>query len=166
VLAAIVAGVFGALHDQLSYTVSPEYFTKFKFRQFGMMNVDLPERVRAAYVGLLASWWMGAFMGVLVGLAGFLHRDESVAVRTLVQSLILSVAVVLAASSVGLLYGYFRTQQINLLTYREWFIPRDVTHLRSFLCAGYMHNAAYLGGALAIPVAWGFHLLVRRQSCD
>lgn len=32
VLAAMVAaGLFGVVHDQISYTVSPEYYTRFKF---------------------------------------------------------------------------------------------------------------------------------------
>ncbi len=47
-LAMLAAGLFGVLHDQISYSVSPEYFTKFKFLQFGLTDSDLPERVRAS----------------------------------------------------------------------------------------------------------------------
>jgi len=50
---------------------------------------------------------------------------------------------------------------IDVAEYRGWFIPNDVTDLRRFLCAGYMHNSFYLGGVLAIPVAWAFHIVVR-----
>ena len=32
IIAPIMAAVYGAIHDQLSFTISPEYFTKFKFR--------------------------------------------------------------------------------------------------------------------------------------
>ena len=35
------AGVYGALHNQISFTVSPDYFFAFKFRQFG-----IPEEFR------------------------------------------------------------------------------------------------------------------------
>lgn len=35
------AGVYGALHHQISYTVSPDYFHAFKFHQLG-----IPERMR------------------------------------------------------------------------------------------------------------------------
>ena len=35
VIAVLFAGLYGVVHNQISYTVSPEYFTKFKFRQFG-----------------------------------------------------------------------------------------------------------------------------------
>ena len=50
VLAMVTAGLFGALHDQVSYSVSREYFTRFKFSQFQLLNPAVPERVRAAEV--------------------------------------------------------------------------------------------------------------------
>ncbi len=34
--AILLSGLYGIIHDQISYTVSPEYFTKFKFQQFGI----------------------------------------------------------------------------------------------------------------------------------
>ena len=69
VLAICAAGIFGMLHDQISYTVSNEYYTKFKFIQFDLLDLQLPDRVRAAMVGFLASWWMGVPLGVLTGVA-------------------------------------------------------------------------------------------------
>ena len=35
ILASIlIAGIYGILHDQITYTISYEYFTLFKFEQF------------------------------------------------------------------------------------------------------------------------------------
>ena len=34
VFGCVIAGVYGALHDQISFTVSPDYFFAFKFHQF------------------------------------------------------------------------------------------------------------------------------------
>jgi hypothetical protein len=34
VLACLFAGIYGALHNQISYSVAPEYFTQFKFIKF------------------------------------------------------------------------------------------------------------------------------------
>lgn len=33
-LGAIAGGLYGILHDQFTYSLSPEYFTKLKFDQF------------------------------------------------------------------------------------------------------------------------------------
>ncbi|MBK9392375.1 MAG: signal peptide-containing protein [Uliginosibacterium sp.] len=158
VLAVLAAGAFGALHDQISYSVSPEYFTRFKFFQFQLLDPAVPERLRAAQVGFLASWWMGIPLGLLSGVAAFIHRSPAKMQRALAWSLLVIVGFTLAFAIAGLTYGFIQTETIEPSRYTNWFIPSGVNDLRHFLCVGYMHNAAYLGGALAIPIAWGFHL--------
>lgn len=159
-VAIIVAGLYGMIHNQISYTVAPEYFTKFKFRQFGLTEVALPDRVRASMVGFLASWWMGIPIGLLVSLAGFIHRDYRDMFRVTLWSFLVVVGFTLLFGLCGLLYGYIQTAHIDPANYRGWYIPNDVTDLRRFLCAGYMHNSSYIGGVIAIPVAWIFHIVV------
>ena len=56
--AAILAGAYGALHDQISYSLSIEYFTKFKFLQFNIPWAYRMPRTGASVVGFLATWWM------------------------------------------------------------------------------------------------------------
>ena len=55
-LGAILAGCYGALHEQISFNISPEYFTKMKFDQFRYADFGWPARVFASEVGFLASW--------------------------------------------------------------------------------------------------------------
>jgi hypothetical protein len=50
VLGCLIAGIYGCLHDQISYTVSPEYYTRFKFHQFCVPET-LHNRLGAAVVG-------------------------------------------------------------------------------------------------------------------
>jgi len=66
----------------------------------------------------------------------------------------------------GLLYGYFKTDSINLADYRGWFIPDDVVNLRRFLCAGYMHNSSYLGSVLGIVAGWIFQVAIKFRTKD
>ena len=40
IIACIYAGTYGAIHNQISYTVSLEYFTKFKYLQFGVSSAS------------------------------------------------------------------------------------------------------------------------------
>jgi hypothetical protein len=112
-------------------------------------------------VGFLASWWMGIPIGLLVGAAGFIHRDSREMFRVTLWSFLVVVGFTWLFGLGGLLYGYFQTAHIDVADYRGWYIPDDVTDLRRFLCAGYMHNSSYLGGVLAIPVAWIFHVVMR-----
>lgn len=170
VLAAVLAaGAFGALHDQISYTVSPEYFTKFKFVQFDLLNDAVPERVRAAQVGFLAAWWMGVPLGVLIGAAGFIHPDVAQMRRALFWSLVVAVAFTLLVALGGLAYGLIQTGTLELAHREGWYIPQGLVQPHRFISVGYMHNAAYIGGEIAVPVAWAFHLVAlrkqRQQTC-
>src|SRR5262245_2708964 len=69
-LGAAVGGVYGALHDQLSYTISPEYFTKLKFAQFAYADFGWPHRVLAAEVGFLATAGVGLIAGWVLARVG------------------------------------------------------------------------------------------------
>lgn len=160
----LTAGVFGAVHDQISYSVSNEYFTKFKFVQFHLLDSALPERIRVAIVGFLASWWMGIPLGILTGIAGFIYPSAGQMRRGLALSLPLICAFVLLVALAGLVYGVVQTSTLDLSNYRGWFMPRELEFPRRFICAGYMHNSAYLGGAAAIPTSWLFHFFYRRWS--
>lgn len=159
-----VAGVYGALHNQISYTVSPEYFTKLKFQQFGYTDAQMPERIRASYVGFAASWWMGIPIGFLIGIVGFIHRDYQRMWKISLQAIIVSVLFTLIFGLCGLAYGFLQTVNFNEFDYRYWYLPDDVTDLRRFLCAGYMHNSAYLGGVLSIFAAWIYHFFLKRAE--
>jgi len=86
--AMLAAGLFGIIHDEISYSVSNEYFTKFKFIQFRLLDTNLPDRFRAAEVGFLASWWMGIPLGILCGSAGFIQRSPSLMRHALIWSLL------------------------------------------------------------------------------
>lgn len=163
-LAMLAAALFGALHDQISYGISPEYFIQFKFRQFGLLTSPLPDRLKAALVGVLASWWMGAPLGLLIGIAAPLHRDACWQRKALLLSLPLAMAVTLAAAFCGLLYGQIQTQTLAEGGYRGLWYPPGLTDPRAFLEVGYMHNFAYFGGVLAIPAAWIFHFTTRHHA--
>lgn len=54
-----MAGGFGIIHDQVTYTISPEYFKRMKFDQFRWADIGFPERVFVAEIGFLATWWVG-----------------------------------------------------------------------------------------------------------
>lgn len=167
VVAVVLASAYGVVHNQISFTVSPEYFTKYKFQQFGLVDSPLPERVRASIVGFEASWWMGPPIGLLVGVAGFLHRGHRRMLKVSLQSFVIVMAFTLIVGLFGLLCGYLVTGSIATEELSGW-TPEDVVEPRRFVCAGFMHNSSYLGGALSVLAAWVFHVVVlikgRRQG--
>src|SRR5712672_2898044 len=132
VAACLTAGLYGALHDQISYSVSPDYFHTFKFHQFHIPE-EYRNRVGVALVGWYASWWMGLLIGLPVLLIGLIMPD----VRTyLTRSLIAFVVVAVTALAVGLgalARAWLTITASNLPAY--WY-PEDVADKVAFARVG------------------------------
>jgi len=154
-----IAGTYGMLHNQISYTVSPEYFTKFKFDQFHLLNENIPERIRASTVGFMASWWMGFPIGLIAGLAGFIQKGPRQMLRISIEAMLVAVLFTLLVGCCGLAYGFYETQGVG--AFFPMYVPEGLEHPRRFICTGYMHNSSYLGGVLSIPVAWAYQIFRR-----
>src|SRR5262249_20288455 len=76
VVSGLLAGAYGAIHDQVSYAISPEYFTKLKFRPFAFADFGWPPRVMAAEVGFLGTWWVGLIGGWFLARMGLAELSE------------------------------------------------------------------------------------------
>ena len=65
-LCIAAAIVYGIVHDQFTACICLEYFTVFHPQIFPTQSPTL----LAIGWGILATWWVGAFLGVLLGIAG------------------------------------------------------------------------------------------------
>jgi hypothetical protein len=155
--ACIIAGLYGALHDQISYTVSPDYYYAFKFDQFAIPE-NLHNRVGAALVGWHASWWMGLFIGLPVLIIGLIMPDgRSYMLHALIAFAIVAVTTLL----VGLGALAVASAIITPANLPDFGYPDAVADKVAFARAGTMHNFSYLGGFLGILTA-SLYLIVAR----
>ncbi|TMP23093.1 signal peptide-containing protein [Pseudoalteromonas rubra] len=145
ILSAVVAGIYGMLHDQISYTFSEEYFTQFKFKQFGIPWAYEAPRLGAAYVGAIATWWMGILVSIVLGFFGFMFHSPRQMVRSLSKSFLVVIVVALLTGFAGLALGYYQVNEQTVSQYIQWIRP-GVSDPVQFVRVGFMHNASYLGG--------------------
>jgi len=157
-----LSALFGALHDQISYQLAPEYYQCFKFAQFGLAQYAWPEPIKAGLVGGMASGWMGLFPGLLWPL---LFRRCPLPAATLwpllrrpVLPLLLCCAL---ASGIGLMLGVKVGQDAVYLAAHP--LKACLTDVTAFWQVAYMHRAAYVGGSLAIVVGSGWLWWQRRR---
>lgn len=148
-VAIVVAGVYGVIHDQISYSFSHEYFTKFKFIQFKLNWAYEYPRLGAALVGALATWWMGLILSAILGLFGFLFKDPKIMRTSIYQAIGVAVAVAFVTGIAGLIYGYYVIDDETVNAYLYWVHP-GVTDPVLFIRVGFMHNASYLGGVIGL----------------
>jgi hypothetical protein len=157
----LFAGVYGAAHDQVSYSVSPDYYHAYKFDQFEVPE-GLRDRRGAAIVGWEASWWMGLFVGVPVLLLGLALSPgwREYLTRSLVAFGI-AAATALVAGLGALLWASLTITKANLPAYH---FPPGVLDKVAFARAGAMHNFSYLGGFLGILTASTYLVIARWRA--
>ncbi|MFN5468000.1 MAG: hypothetical protein ACK5ZC_10060 [Pirellulaceae bacterium] len=148
--ACLLAGLFGALHNQISFTVSQEYFTRFKFIQF-RIPTTVPPRLGASIVGWLASWWMGPLLAACI--LPFAHCTSQPTQRAHRTGKAFAIVVVVAAAIglLGLLLAMVTgdPETIEPLSRYGNAIDDDLAFAR----AGTMHNFSYLGAAVGCMAA-------------
>ncbi|MEM9580252.1 MAG: hypothetical protein AAF891_06155 [Pseudomonadota bacterium] len=154
-LAMVAAGLFGALHNQISFSVGSSYFYDVKFPQFGI-HPELPARIGAAQVGWMASWWMGLAMGHPAFVIGLMRSPNGPA---FLDHGLRAMGVAIAATTLGAFLGlsYGAIGNINSLV---GLLPNPdaFANPEGFVRAALMHEGSYIGGAfggmLAAIVMW------------
>ena len=143
VLSPLIGGIYGILNDQLTYTISPEYYTKFKFYQFGLVDLvnGTNPRIGALVVGFLATWWVGLPIGIILGLVGLIHRNSRQMFYVSLRAILVTIIVAFAIGLIGLGYGKFYLVDTGV----NWWFPDNLIDKENFIAVGSMHNFSYLG---------------------
>lgn len=141
--ACLLAAAYGALHNQISYTVGPDYFHALKFIQFQIAPA-LPYRFGAAIVGVQASWWMGVVIGLPIALI-CLREPTTGAMAWLFVTV--SVGIVALTLVLGLLSLLVPVTPAMLDALP---IPRAANDPIGFVRAAILHEVSYGAGMVAM----------------
>lgn len=154
-IAIIFGGIYGMLDDQLSYSISSEYYTKFKFIQFGLVEdgeaTKLPNsREYVAIVGWMATWWMGIPVGILLASVNIFQPGWRNMCRISIKALLFTLAIAFIIGLAGLLYGQLNVIHRTAEELSNWYIPDNLINRDRFLLVGSMHNFGYCGGLIGL----------------
>jgi hypothetical protein len=150
-LGALVAGLYGALHDQISYTISPEYFTKLKFHQFAWADLGWPPRVFASVIGLLATWWVGLLGGWFLARAGLAEVPSAKRRRVTAVAFGLVGGAAVVCGIAGLFFGRYDGTILNFLA--NDLAAAGVEDPRAFATVAGLHDGGYLGALVGLIAA-------------
>lgn len=150
---ALVGGVYGIVHDQITYALSEEYFTKFKFHQFGYVNSGLPDRVAVALIGFSATWWVGLIAAWCLGRRLLPAQERRHALRQIGRGFVCVLGFGLGFGILGYGYGLWRGPAADYSAWQPAVQAMGIVDSVSFIRVGYIHNASYLGGAIGLLTA-------------
>lgn len=150
-----IAGLYGILHDQITYSISNEYYTLFKFEQFGINNWNLTnERLKVGIIGFLATWWVGFILGIIYGIIS-LFQDSKKTLKTTLNSIFLNIGVTFIFGILGYIYGFLFLNVENI----NWYIPEQTENIQCFINVGSIHNFGYIGGLVGL--IFGIYYMIR-----
>jgi hypothetical protein len=152
-MGALIAGAYGVVHDQITYTISPEYFTKLKFNQFRYADFGWPTRFFVGEVGFLATWWVGFISGWFLARLAVPVLSTKEAMRQITIGFAVIFTFAAAAFTIGYFFGLRHIERADVSGWEAVADPLGVGDLRSFVRVAYIHNASYLGGVAGLIVA-------------
>lgn len=143
-VSVLLTGIYGILHDQITYSISHEYFTKFKYAQFGFEPAWFGgDRSTVAVIGFLATWWVGGFIGACLGL---LFRDAATMRNEVIRVIGLVYCTAVVTGIIGFFYGKYYLPNVGV----AWWMPADLINKNDFITVGSIHNFSYMGGLLGL----------------
>lgn len=157
--------MFGILHDQITYSLSEEYYTRFKFVQFGLiekqgMTMEMNHRLGAVIVGFGATWWVGIPIGLFYAITLMFFKSTENLYKLYYRTIALTFAITIATSFAGYIYWKFFLEQNP----PNWYLPETVRDRSSFFCVGSIHNFSYLGGGFGLMAGMLYLVLQKRKE--
>ena len=162
IISTILASIYGIFHNQISYSISNEYFTKFKLEQFGFVAYPDTIIMTIGVVGFLSTWWFGLLIGLINGIVGLFQPTAKIMWKSAFGAIIRTLLIAIGFGVVGILVGKFIISNLNT----NWNLPADLTDRKSFLTAGTMHNFSYLGGIVGLIYGIIYQLKIKKASAQ
>ena len=145
-LSILAAVIYGVLHDQITARICIEYFTMGHppiFRH----PVTSPTIIGIAW-GVIATWWVGAGLGILLAIAARAGRRRPRDVGSLVLPIVVLMAVTGILAATFALIGHYaaETGAVGLYGRLKLEVPED-KHV-AFITDLWAHSASYFFGAV------------------
>lgn len=137
-LSLLAGSVYGIIHDQVTARVCLEYFTVFHPDVFHTQSPTL----LALSWGVLATWWVSLFLGILLAIAARTGSRPTVSAYELIPKLAKLLAVMAVCALTAGIVGYFL--QGFGMEYYATDIPKQIRH--SFYADLWAHSMSYLSG--------------------
>ena len=152
-LGALIAGTYGVIHDHVTFSIGPEYFTHFKFDQFKWANPEMGNRMFVSCIGFLVTWWVGLIVAWFLARRLLPNQPRNVAFRKIWIGFAIVFATGIVFGIGGYLYGVIRGPYGDYSGFSYVFERLGITDHWAFMRVAYIHNAGYLGGLVGFVLA-------------
>jgi len=155
ILAPMLASIYGFIHDQITFSISEEFFTKFRFLEYDLPKTWHP-RAKAGFIGILIAWKAGIPFGIILTFVGRIHKRDldflNYTVMTYVATFFMSFLLTMIAI-------YMPESSEDALT-----LPPDIIDRMAFERVVTINNFGYVGGIIGMLCGVGIQMFFYRRN--
>ena len=161
-LSTLAAVIYGLIHDQITIRICPEYFTVWHPQVSDTTNLTM----LALIWGVIATWWMGTFLGIVLGVFAVAGPLPLPTTRTIIWTL---ARILIWTAACAILAGLIAW--VSHLTVPFFIMGPELSRLdedfhRRFAIDLIVHNTSYDVGPIATIVFGILLLRDRRRYCE
>jgi hypothetical protein len=157
-LCILAAVVYGIAHDQVTARVCLEYFTVFHPRIF---PTESPTLLAIGW-GVIATWWMGGFLGIGLAAAARVGSRPKLSARDVLRPILQLLLVMACCALFFGLVGFMLTRA-GLIRLPPWLTQSEVGSSSRFMADWWAHNASYASGFFGGLALWFLTFRCRGQ---
>jgi hypothetical protein len=156
-VAVVIVSLYGVIHHQVTFSVSPEYYTRFKFIQTNLADTLAAQHMtqpRSAVViaAVKTSWVVGLCVGILIGLIALTFRSDR-----LFPSALQALGITIGVSAIVALICYYSNPDAHIgfgiydtMPARH---PDNLTNIGAFFHAASIQYGVLLGYVFGLAAA-------------
>ncbi len=155
IAAVLIALLYGAINDQITVTISPEYFLYGKelFKTIGEKPELATLRWEAAKVGLKATWSAGLIFGVALLLANNPSKQMPRLKNRQLMKILYIMPLIAAVCGVVVGFAGYRGYLVPLSSDFRDMVDANVYRPYQFMATWGVHLGGYVGGVLGTAIA-------------
>ncbi|PCI35092.1 MAG: hypothetical protein COB60_04280 [Flavobacteriaceae bacterium] len=152
-ISIIFSVVYGISHDFVTSKISPEFYTKLTFFNFGILDdyarkFDGNWTFALVWVGFFSTWWFGLLTGLILGIVGMKYGDGKQILNKTMKSILIVIGIVILFGVVG--YGIAELNPSEIITNYDF--PFEIEHKTDFNKVVKIHNYSYFGGVVGLII--------------
>ena len=158
-MASVIAGLYGVINDQITFSISSEYYTKYRFLQYNLVQVEgdsriIYPRILVVLVTFLSTWWFPLISGLIIIIFNLIQNTWKMLLKTSVLAMLISILITVFFAIIGFILGSLIISKLPKYYFADWcFIPDKLNDYENYITAGTMDVFNSFGGFLGLIVA-------------
>ena len=153
-----MASLYGFLHDQITFSISEEFFTKFRFNDYNMPHSWHP-RAKAGMIGILNAWKTGIPFGIILTAVGRIHKNTHKLMMYTFYTYLVTFFMTAVFSTIAI-YMPAPEEMIELVKS----MPVNITDPVAFQRVVRINNFGYIGGIIGMLMGIGLHVFLYKRD--